>query len=78
MTNLDDILAAAQSLPATEKAQLIAALWESTPPEDWVQPSEAWLQEVKRRSEAMDAGSMKTSPWSDVRKRARDRAGLDD
>jgi hypothetical protein len=36
MTRLNEILIAAQSLPTTERAQLIAALWDNVPPHEWV------------------------------------------
>jgi len=77
MTSLNDILTAAQLLPSSERAQLIAALWDKTSPDDWVHPSADWIEEANRRSDAYDAGSMSGSDWSDVRERARRKAGLD-
>ena len=78
MTTLQDILEAAQGLPSAERAQLIHALWASIPPEDWTPPSDSLIGEVQRRSEALDSGLMETSPWAEVRGRARREAGLDD
>lgn len=77
MTTLDEILFAAQSLPSPERAQLIAALWDNTSPDDWVHPSNAWRAEADRRSDAVDSGKMSGAPWADVRARARKKAGLD-
>lgn len=77
MTGLNEILIAAQSLPATERAQLIAALWDNVPPNEWVPPSDEWIAEANRRSGLFDAGGLSGSPWSDVRQRARRQAGLD-
>ena len=77
MTTLNEILIAAQSLPAEERAQLVAALWENVSPNDWIPPSDEWIAEANRRSDLFDAGEMSDSPWSDVRQRARRKAGLD-
>ncbi len=77
MTSLDDILIAAQSLPSSERAQLISALWDKVSPDDWVPPSADWIAEASRRSDAFDAGNMSGSEWADVRERARRKAGLD-
>lgn len=78
MTTLKEILDAAQTLSSVERAQLIEALWDSMSPNDWPGPSRSWREEIKRRSEAIDQGQMTASPWSNVRDRARDRAGLDE
>ena len=77
MTGLNEILIAAQSLPATERAQLIASLWDNVPPNEWVPPSDEWIAEANRRSDLLEAGGMSGSSWSDVRQRARRKAGLD-
>ena len=77
MTNMNEILTAAQSLPASERAQLIAALWDSVSPADWVPPDSQWIAEANRRSDDYDAGKMTGSPWAEVRERARREAGLD-
>ena len=78
MTNMNEILTAAQSLPASERAQLIATLWDSVSPVDWVPPDSQWIAEANRRSDAYDSGEMTGSPWAKVRERARREAGLDD
>ena len=78
MTTIQEILDAAQTLPSAERAQLIHALWQSVSPDDWTPPSDEWIAETQRRSEAYNAGQMTVSPWSDVRQRARRKAGLDD
>ena len=53
-------------------------LWDSVSPEDWPQPSDAWMEEVQRRSKLIDEGRMSTAPWSEVKERVRRKAGLDD
>ena len=78
MSTIQDILNAAQGLPSGERAQLIYALWDSVSPEDWAPPSAAWVDEVQRRSAALDDGQMTTSRWSEVRQRTRRKVGLDD
>lgn len=77
MTTIQEILAAAQSLPSTDRALLIDALWKSVSPDDWALPSEEWIAESQCRSEAIDAGEMTAAAWSEVRQRARRKAGLD-
>jgi putative addiction module component (TIGR02574 family) len=78
MSTVQEILDAAQALPSGERAQLIRALWDTVSPDDWAPPSEEWIAEVQRRSEAYDGGRMTASPWPEVRQRVRRRAGLDD
>lgn len=78
MTNVQEILDAAQALPASERAQLIYALWDSIAPDDWPAPSTEWIAEARCRSRAHDAGEMQSSPWAEVRERIRREAGLND
>ena len=77
MATFDDVLDAAQDLPAPDRVRLIDALWESMEPEEWPASSDEWIAEAQRRSAEYDAGSMSASPWPEVRRRARRRAGLD-
>lgn len=78
MTDYESILTAAQGLSPTERAQLIVELWDHTSPENWSPPSDAWLSETNRRSDALDAGEMTGSSWQEVRERARRQAGFND
>lgn len=77
MTTLNEILTAAKTLPSSQRAQLIAALWDNVSPVDWVPPDAQWLAEAGRRSDAYDAGEMTGASWAEVRERARRKAGLD-
>ena len=77
MNTVNEILTAAQSLPASERAQLIATLWDSVSPVDWVPPDPQWITEANRRSDAYEAGEMTGASWAEVRERARREAGLD-
>lgn len=77
MDTLHEIVAAAQALPSTERAQLIALLWDKLSSEDWPMPSQEWIDEANRRSDAVDSGTIATDSWEAVRSRARRKAGLD-
>ena len=78
MTPFKEVLTAAQYLKSSERAQLIAALWDNVSPSDWVPPDSQWVAEANLRSDAYDAAEMTGAPWADVRNRARGKAGLDD
>ncbi|MGE0760689.1 MAG: addiction module protein [Pirellulaceae bacterium] len=77
MSTLHEILTAAQNLSASDRARLITALWDNVAPTDWLPPDDKWLAEANRRSDSYDAGEMSGAPWSEVRQRARRKAGLD-
>ncbi len=77
MTSLNEIITAAQALPPSDRAQLIASLWEKSSPEEWVIPDAKWIAECNRRSDAFETGEISGSSWTDVRERARREAGLD-
>ena len=72
MSTFDDILGAAQGLPATDRIRLIHELWDTVPPEEWPLPSSEWIEEVQRRSAEYDAGRLTAAPWPEVRARARE------
>ena len=74
MDRLHEIVAAAQALPPTERAQLIALLWDRLTSEDWPIPSQEWIDEANRRSDALDCGTVSTDSWEAVRSRARRKA----
>lgn len=78
MSAYHDVLDSARGLPPEERVQLMVELWDSVSPEDWPQPSDAWMEEVQRRSKLIDEGRMSTAPWSEVKERVRRKAGLDD
>jgi putative addiction module component (TIGR02574 family) len=77
MLTFNDVFQAAQALPAADQLRLIDSLWDQIPPNEWPMPDEASIAEAQRRSAACDAGTMSVAPWSDVKARARRRAGLD-
>jgi putative addiction module component (TIGR02574 family) len=77
MSTFDDVFGAAESLALPERVRLVQALWQTIPQDDWPAPSDEWITESQRRSEALDAGQIGVSSWEDVRARARREAGLD-
>jgi len=78
MSTFDEVLSAVQGLTAEDRLRLIDAIWDALPPEQWPAPSADWIAEAQRRSAEYDAGQMSASKWQDVRKRARQKADLDD
>jgi putative addiction module component (TIGR02574 family) len=77
MSTFHDVLDAARKLTPTDRVRLVDALWEGVPPTDWPVPSEEWISEAQRRSNEYDQGRSSAAPWTDVRDRARKKAGLD-
>lgn len=78
MQTFEDVLEAARTLTPTDRNRLLESLWEETSPSDWPQPSEEWIAEAQQRSAAYDRGESSAAPWSEVKDRARKRAGLDE
>jgi putative addiction module component (TIGR02574 family) len=74
----DEVVTAAQSLSPSERIRLVQALWETVSPEDWLPPSQEWIDEAQRRSMDYDAGRLTAAPWSEARARARRKAELDE
>ena len=70
--NLVSVLAAAESLPVAERRELVDLLLaglDDAPPEQDREPptlSEAWRQEIARRSAEYDAGRADTVAWQEV------------
>ena len=78
MTEYDAILTSASRLSVSERLDLIDALWQ-TVPEDSLPPlSDEWRLEIERRSKALDAGTVKTIPWEQVRREAFRRNGINE
>jgi putative addiction module component (TIGR02574 family) len=70
------VLAAAESLSAAERRELIdllaAGLDDSLPPGTEARPlalTEAWQREIAQRSAEYDAGQAETVPWQEVQAR---------
>lgn len=78
MLVFDEILDAARTLTPADRLRLVDALWDDASPSEWPQPSEEWISEAQRRSDDFDQRRTSASPWTEVRTRARQKAGLDE
>jgi putative addiction module component (TIGR02574 family) len=56
-------------LPERDRAEFATRLLESLDPETQQSIDEAWATEIERRCAAVDAGTLGTSDWKDVRAR---------
>jgi putative addiction module component (TIGR02574 family) len=65
----NEVLEQALSLDEADRATVAGALIESLEGPAEPGAEEAWSQEIRRRVEALEAGSVKTVPWSEVRER---------
>jgi putative addiction module component (TIGR02574 family) len=65
----NEVLEQALSLDEADRATVAGALIESLEGPADPDAEEAWSQEIRRRVEALEAGSVKTVPWSEVRER---------
>ena len=57
------------SLPERDRAEIATRLLESLDPETQQDVDDAWIEEIERRCAAVDAGTLGTSDWKDVRAR---------
>ncbi len=78
MPDYQDILASASQLPIEDRLRLIDELASSVPDDQPPKLSEEWLGEIKRRSEEIDSGAVKTESWSAIRERLFSRLGVQD
>lgn len=62
-----EILHEAAGLPKRDRATLAGLLIESLDPEPETDVEAAWSDEVRRRVAELDAGTVKTIPWEEVR-----------
>jgi putative addiction module component (TIGR02574 family) len=65
----NEVLEQALSLDEADRATVAGALIESLEGPADPGAEEAWSEEILRRVEALEAGSVKTVPWSEVRER---------
>ena len=77
MSEIEAILASAKQLSVDERLELIDALWETVPTNALPPLSDEWLAEIERRSAELDAGTVTTIPWEQVRDEAFRRNGID-
>jgi putative addiction module component (TIGR02574 family) len=67
------VLEEALTLPAEERADLAACLLESLDEQEDEAVEEAWAREIERRMREVESGAVKTIPWSEARRRLRER-----
>jgi len=75
MNDYQTILGAAQQLGQEDRLRLIDALWNTVPEDAELPLHPDWGPELDRRAAALEAGAMKTIPWSTVRDEALARIG---
>ncbi|WP_437769263.1 addiction module protein [Sorangium sp. So ce281] len=76
-SDLEDVLAAALRLPDHARAALAAELLQSLgqAEADGDHVEEAWTDEIKRRLDEVDAGTVTPIPWPEARRRLLAAAG---
>lgn len=67
----EQVLQAAMELPEDERWELVEALLDATAPIDGPPFAPEWLDEIRRRSAEVDAGTVEFAPWDVVRERVR-------
>ena len=65
----EDLLREAMSLSVEARAEIAGQLLKSLEPPDDRDVEEAWRVEVRKRIEQLDSGTVKTTPWEEVRDR---------
>jgi putative addiction module component (TIGR02574 family) len=65
----EQLLKWALTLAESDRASLAGALIESLDTHSDPDAAEAWDAEIQRRVQQLEAGAVKTVPWSEVRER---------
>lgn len=73
----EEALRTARSLDELERVRLVNELLGTLTLEEAAPLDDAWLAEIDRRSADLDAGAVQTIPWSEVRRKAWQRANRD-
>ena len=76
MTDYDSIFATASNMPVVDRLRLIDELAAGVPDDQPPMLSNAWLEEIAQRSAEIDAGTVATQPWPEVRKQLFSQAGV--
>lgn len=69
----EQVFQAALALPEEERFELVEALLASQAPPEELPFDPAWLEEVRRRSAEVQAGTIQMESWPVVRERVRRR-----
>lgn len=77
MSTPEEIYAAANALPPSDRWALVTRLWETLPPEAWNAPDDLELAEIQRRSAEFDAGSVEPISKAEVQRLIHERLASD-
>lgn len=77
MTDYQSVLSAAAQLSVADRLRLIDDLAATVPDDKPPTLSPEWLSEIERRSAEIEAGTVSTVPWAEVRERLHKKVGLD-
>ncbi|MGZ3381576.1 MAG: addiction module protein [Isosphaeraceae bacterium] len=69
----EQVLQVALALPEAARLELIEALLASQEQSSAPPFGSAWLREIRRRSDEVEAGTVQPDPWHVVRQRVRER-----
>lgn len=69
MPDTEALLEQVLSLPEPDRAEVAVRILESLESQRDEGVDDAWAAEIERRCAAVDAGTLVTSDWSDVRRR---------
>ena len=70
MSTITALLANAAQLPVADRLELIDAIWATLPDEALPPLSDEWMDEIRKRSAELAAGTAKTVSWEVVRSEA--------
>ena len=70
---IEQLLDSALSLPDSQRLELAEAIFAASEPPTPELTGEAWLAELKRRSDEIDSGEAILTSWAEVKKRVRSR-----
>jgi len=74
---LQDVFRSAAELPEQDRATLAGLLLASLEPDPDPGVEAAWREEIRRRVQEVDSGSVELIPWEEVRKKLFARANED-
>ena len=69
----EQVLQVARALPEAARLELVEALLAAQEQTSALPFDPAWLSEIRRRSDEVEAGTVRLSPWPVVRERGRKR-----
>ena len=72
-STMEQILGSAMKLPEAQRLELAEALFAATEPPVSELTGDAWLTELRRRSNEIVAGTAPLTPWAEVKRRVRSR-----